>query len=292
MNIHTGCHKHIVGVRYKCMHPSCPDYDLCADCEALPIAVHPPVHPLLKMRSPDTIIPTVYRVGGTTLIDSNANTAPSPPTRSPASSRSNTKPAEPLIDFAGAAAEVSPIAIPTLPIVPIEPASSIILPVVEEFKTPEDSEPTMQMRNKSPVSLPSFLEISNQNQAPPDSQILPSTSVEPTSVSMFSLFPVVPRSLSGAQELRAVFVSDNNIEDGQVFPAGAEFVKSWKMQNIGSLPWPEETRLMFVAGDRLPAFVNAPKTYAVGAVEPGATVDIFAYDMKVRVFIFPFCFMF
>lgn len=45
------------------MHPDCPDYDLCQNCEALPIAVHPANHPMLKMKTPDTVIPTVYRVG-------------------------------------------------------------------------------------------------------------------------------------------------------------------------------------------------------------------------------------
>ncbi|KAG5219879.1 zz type zinc finger domain-containing protein [Salix suchowensis] len=51
----------INGIRYKCMHFDCPDFDLCEACEALPIPVHPATHPLLKMRSVDTIIPTVCR---------------------------------------------------------------------------------------------------------------------------------------------------------------------------------------------------------------------------------------
>ncbi|KAJ2914777.1 hypothetical protein MD484_g5645, partial [Candolleomyces efflorescens] len=62
------CMKTIYGVRYKCMHPECPDFDLCDRCEAMPIAVHPATHPLLKMKSPDVVIPTVYRVGGAELI--------------------------------------------------------------------------------------------------------------------------------------------------------------------------------------------------------------------------------
>lgn len=45
------------------MHPSCPDFDLCEACEAHPILVHPPNHPLLKMKSVDTLVPTVYRAG-------------------------------------------------------------------------------------------------------------------------------------------------------------------------------------------------------------------------------------
>lgn len=51
------------------MHPQCPDYDLCEKCEALPIPVHPSIHPMLKMKTPDTVVPTVYRVGQTKLID-------------------------------------------------------------------------------------------------------------------------------------------------------------------------------------------------------------------------------
>lgn len=50
------------------MHPDCPDFDLCGNCEALPIPIHPENHPLLKMKSIDTVVPTVYRVGSTTLI--------------------------------------------------------------------------------------------------------------------------------------------------------------------------------------------------------------------------------
>ncbi|GAA5909837.1 hypothetical protein JCM5296_001832 [Sporobolomyces johnsonii] len=48
-----GCNKSpIVGVRYHCTHPSCPDFDLCAVCEADPVAGHPSDHHLLKIREP------------------------------------------------------------------------------------------------------------------------------------------------------------------------------------------------------------------------------------------------
>ncbi|GLB35809.1 hypothetical protein LshimejAT787_0300970 [Lyophyllum shimeji] len=61
------CNKSIDGVRYKCMHPDCPDFDLCEKCEALPIPQHPENHPMLKMKSVETVIPTVYRVGQTSM---------------------------------------------------------------------------------------------------------------------------------------------------------------------------------------------------------------------------------
>ncbi|EIN03553.1 hypothetical protein PUNSTDRAFT_56140 [Punctularia strigosozonata HHB-11173 SS5] len=44
------CLNKVVGVRYKCTHPNCPDFDLCENCEALP-DVHPTTHVMYKIRS-------------------------------------------------------------------------------------------------------------------------------------------------------------------------------------------------------------------------------------------------
>ncbi|KAF8310387.1 hypothetical protein DL93DRAFT_2044762, partial [Clavulina sp. PMI_390] len=46
----NSCKTHIIGIRYKCLHPMCADVDLCAHCEALPIPVHPVDHPLVKFK--------------------------------------------------------------------------------------------------------------------------------------------------------------------------------------------------------------------------------------------------
>ncbi|KAJ7769644.1 hypothetical protein DFH07DRAFT_1005776 [Mycena maculata] len=53
-----GCKKAIYSIRYKYMHPECPDFDLCDSCEAFPIPVLPDNHSLLKMRSANTVMPT------------------------------------------------------------------------------------------------------------------------------------------------------------------------------------------------------------------------------------------
>lgn len=45
------CQKQIMGVRYKCIHPSCPDFDICERCEATPFAVHPETHAFVKLKS-------------------------------------------------------------------------------------------------------------------------------------------------------------------------------------------------------------------------------------------------
>jgi next to BRCA1 gene 1 protein len=78
--------------------------------------------------------------------------------------------------------------------------------------------------------------------------------------------------------LRASFIADNNISDGQIFPPGAEFVKSWRMRNDGPSSWPADTELVFVAGDRL--MTDTSERFKVGAVPPGEEVDVWTGEMK------------
>jgi next-to-BRCA1 protein 1 len=78
--------------------------------------------------------------------------------------------------------------------------------------------------------------------------------------------------------LRASFVADNNIPDGQIFPPGAEFVKSWRMRNDGPGSWPADTELVFVAGDKL--VIDKSERFKVGAVPPGEEVDVWTGEMK------------
>jgi uncharacterized protein YheU (UPF0270 family) len=46
-------------ITVQCTHPECPDFDLCQDCEALPIAVHPSTHNFLKLKRADVAIPSL-----------------------------------------------------------------------------------------------------------------------------------------------------------------------------------------------------------------------------------------
>jgi len=78
--------------------------------------------------------------------------------------------------------------------------------------------------------------------------------------------------------LRASFIADNNIPDGQIFPPGAEFVKSWRMRNDGPGSWPADTELVFVAGDKL--VIDKSERFKVGGVPPGEEVDVWTGEMK------------
>ncbi len=70
--------------------------------------------------------------------------------------------------------------------------------------------------------------------------------------------------------LSAAFVTDVTVPDGTHFENGETFVKTWRLRNNGSCPWPEDTVLAFVSG----AQMGGPATVAVGEVEIGQTVDI------------------
>ncbi|KAI0778720.1 hypothetical protein BD413DRAFT_116175 [Trametes elegans] len=90
----------------------------------------------------------------------------------------------------------------------------------------------------------------------------------------------VPALSPSPVPLLASFVSDNNIADGQIFPPGAEFVKSWRMRNYGEVDWPESTELIFVAGDRMAPRDAAVQKVHVGAVKAGEEVEVVAGEMK------------
>ncbi|KAJ7459185.1 hypothetical protein B0H11DRAFT_1737394 [Mycena galericulata] len=419
-----GCSKAIYGIRYKCMHPECPDFDLCEGCEAFPIPVHPENHPLLKMRSPNTVVPTVYRVGQTTLIEREEpqrgrSPAPTPHARSPSplfergymanpNGRSNTVPASffdsaptpipppsPFFFRSESSRSSSPIMAyqapqrpPSPPYVP-RPPSPMMMPgglydepeqreqadtfardrreamaqLVEQHRVLESHVEAQQVRwcaaAVPPVPVPAVAEpafpsfwpkssnelrhlmqhdqdqeqeqehetpvvdafsrlsvqeeaavmdspltgeallnrpaeIAQANKEPP-----PSTSFNHSLAALLNGYesenegdkveePVIPvakeEELTPAPEpafaLRASFVNDGTLPDGQIFPPGAEFMKCWQMVNSGSVEWPASTELVYVAGERLAREHGGPASVQVGSVKVGAEVELWTGELK------------
>ena len=70
--------------------------------------------------------------------------------------------------------------------------------------------------------------------------------------------------------LDASYVADVTIPDNTQLANGEEFTKTWRVRNNGTCAWPEDTVLAFAGG----AQMDAPDSVAVGAVEPGAEVDV------------------
>ncbi|KAG2120598.1 uncharacterized protein F5147DRAFT_662586 [Suillus discolor] len=412
------CRETIRGVRYKCMHPSCPDFDLCQNCEALPIPVHPSIHPLLKMKTPDTVIPTVYRVGMTNLIHSRRTSQgstppetfkPRPP-KSPSVSVSRTseisvkKEEEPSL----VPESLSPLAIlaqcPDCSVTPNckEPSSSptelSTSPCYQVIRPVESQKPSIVDREQStspysnlvqtidrssvkvnspPLDLNPSLDIFHEvwpkvnremkhltearqievnslssvadlgkaietdlgklaeSTTSPVKGICPTESVDsllkeespviptlsfdvppmdfagllrgfrtpspvaskapaPSSTTFSSLpdnvtdvideqattTPSLEQQQAGITPFSCAFVSDTTVPSGQIFPPGAEFVKSWRMLNDGDKAWPETTQIHFVAGESFSPGADSSLIVKVGRVDPGEALDVWTGDLK------------
>jgi hypothetical protein len=80
----------------------------------------------------------------------------------------------------------------------------------------------------------------------------------------------IPAPSSVACDL-AELVSDVSVADNTIFWPGATFIKTWRIQNIGTCTWTQAYSMVFTGGDPMggPIAVALP-----GPVEPGQTVDV------------------
>jgi next-to-BRCA1 protein 1 len=94
--------------------------------------------------------------------------------------------------------------------------------------------------------------------------------------------PVIslPSSSPVLEPLSAEYIADRSIPDGQVVAPGAEFLKAWVMRNGGSRPWPEDTELVFVAGESLAKDSAAMQPKLIGAVQPMEQIDLWTGELK------------
>src|SRR5574341_516657 len=69
----------------------------------------------------------------------------------------------------------------------------------------------------------------------------------------------------------AAFIKDVTVPDGTTFDAGEDFIKTWRIQNIGTCSWTPAYALVFVGGDHM----NAPGSLSLSHnVNPGQSVDL------------------
>src|SRR5512146_1095386 len=69
----------------------------------------------------------------------------------------------------------------------------------------------------------------------------------------------------------AAFVSDVSVADGRQMAADEAFVKTWRVQNIGTCTWSPDYDLVFVRGDRMHA---ANSIGLPGYVSPGQSINL------------------
>jgi len=147
------------------------------------------------------------------------------------------------------------------------------------LKRPELSSVQPEMLQSTLAHAPSF----NRSLA-----TLLNTSLAPTSLAaveeqQVAVPDITAQATQATQQeletpLSAVRLGDNNVPDGQVFPPGAEYIKSWRMLNNGSRAWPETTVLELVVGESFASDRQA--AVKVGSVAPGAVIDLWSAEMK------------
>lgn len=69
------------------------------------------------------------------------------------------------------------------------------------------------------------------------------------------------------------FVADISIPDDTPIPAGAGFLKTWRIRNSGTCPWPAGTEWVFVSGSQM----GGPAAVPVAVTNPGDKVDVSVY---------------
>ena len=68
------------------------------------------------------------------------------------------------------------------------------------------------------------------------------------------------------------FISDVTIPDGQIIPAGAKFIKTWRVKNVGNTTWKNTYKIRLYAGDLLGA--SSANILLGKEVKPNEETDI------------------
>ena len=122
---------------------------------------------------------------------------------------------------------------------------------------------TQIVQRPSPTPTSTALPPTPTNTPPPSATPLPSVPPSPTSIPTATLPPVPCDQVQ--------FLQDVTILPGTTLPAGSSFVKTWRVQNIGSCAWTTDYAVVFVSGDPMGNISLFPLP---STVAPGQTIDI------------------
>nr|CAG8461547.1 4286_t:CDS:10 [Entrophospora candida] len=260
-----GCEKLIIGVRFKCAN--CPNFDFCGNCEASPLNTHDITHIFLKVKFPVSIpIPSSYPLLSNYYVrrESKINTTVNGLTGKQEYPKEKKSPS---INNDTDASEDSSINQPAIvqPSIKVESHAPIdlykhsLLPSIPSTPLTQ----TLQHEIFNPYTLGSN-QIDNSN-------------------SIFSGHVEAPlkRHENSLLEtkLESRFVEDVNFPDGTTLVPRAQFIKKWRMENVGNVAWPESTVLTFVGGAEMFGDNYSSKNnngFYVGLVNVGEIKEVFA----------------
>jgi hypothetical protein len=106
---------------------------------------------------------------------------------------------------------------------------------------------------------------------PPTNTPLPTATPLPTSTPTSTPTPVFTPTPTPLPCNAAAFITDVTIPDGSLFAPNADFVKTWRLQNVGTCTWTTGYDLVYVDGYRMdgPVSVALPEN-----VSPGENIDL------------------
>jgi len=78
----------------------------------------------------------------------------------------------------------------------------------------------------------------------------------------------------------AEFVQDINYPDGSIIPSATIITKVWRVKNSGSATWPEGSKVIFLRGNR--ELLGEVEEFAVPLAKPGEAVDVSSQSMSLQ----------
>jgi len=137
--------------------------------------------------------------------------------------------------------------------------------------------PTAEMALTDAAQTAQALPTNTQDVVQPTSGITQYTPT-PTTTSVPTATPtpkptatMPPTPTSATCTNLAKFVDDVTVPDDTEMIPGQEFIKTWRLQNIGTCTWSNQYGLIFVSGDQMSGTSPLPLT---GSIAPNSTVDI------------------
>ncbi|MFM8323199.1 MAG: NBR1-Ig-like domain-containing protein [Chloroflexota bacterium] len=94
----------------------------------------------------------------------------------------------------------------------------------------------------------------------------------PTSPVAAALVEVTPTAFAAPRDCTdlGVFIADITAPDGTLYDPGQAFVKTWRIQNVGTCAWDPGYRLVFAGGDQM----NGPLENSLPALQPGESGEV------------------